>query len=77
MSALNIPLPTEPGRRTLAERHAVGRSLRERLPRSSHAVWSPTADRPDPIGLLEEADPIDECVAQGLAVSGGPQSLPG
>src|SRR6266853_1921389 len=56
MNALNIPLPTEPGRRTLAERRAVGRSLRERVPRSSHAAWSPAADRPDPINLLEEQD---------------------
>ena len=56
MSTLNIPLPTEPGRRTLAERRAVGRSLRERVPRSSHAEWSPAADRPDPISLLEEQD---------------------
>src|SRR5258706_4928609 len=56
MSTLNVPLPTEPGRRTLSERSAVGRSLRERVPRSSHAAWSPAADRPDPIGLLEEQD---------------------
>jgi uncharacterized protein (DUF2252 family) len=56
MCALNIALPTEPGRRTLAERRAVGRSLREKAPRSSHASWSPAADRPDPIGLLEEQD---------------------
>src|SRR5215470_13245424 len=54
MCALNIALPNEPGRRTLAERRAVGRSLRERVPRSSHASWSPEASRPDPIGLLEE-----------------------
>src|SRR2546425_4002066 len=56
MCAQNSALPTEPGRRTLAERRAVGRSLRERVPRSSHAAWSPAADRPDPIGLLEEQD---------------------
>src|SRR5579864_6753993 len=56
MSTLNIPLPTKPGRRTLAERRAVGRSLRERVPRSSHAGWSPAADRPNPISLLEEQD---------------------
>ena len=56
MSALNIPLSTEPGRRTLTERRAVGRELRKRVPRSSHAAWSPAADRPDPIGLLQEQD---------------------
>src|SRR5260370_10200444 len=56
MSTLNVPLVTEPGRRTLAERRAVGRSLREKVPGSSHAEWSPAADRSDPIGLLEEQD---------------------
>ena len=24
------------------------------MPRSSHAGWDPPADRPDPVGLLEE-----------------------
>ncbi len=56
MSTLNIPLPTRPGRRTLAERRALGRSLREKVPRSSHDTWSPAADRPNPISLLEEQD---------------------
>src|SRR5215472_12842170 len=56
MSISNIPLLTEPGRRTLAGRRAAGRSLRERVPRSSHAEWSPAADRPDPISLLQEQD---------------------
>src|SRR5258708_22908405 len=56
MNALNIALPAEPGGRTRSERSAVGRSLRERVPRSSHAAWSPAADRPDPISLLEEQD---------------------
>src|SRR3989442_335740 len=56
MSTSNISLPTEPGRRTPADRRAMGRSLREKVPRSSHAKWSPAADRPDPISLLEEQD---------------------
>ena len=56
MSTRNISLSIEPGSRTLAERRAFGRSLRERVPRSSHAEWSPAADRPDPINLLEEQD---------------------
>src|SRR6266852_1633501 len=56
MNALNIPLPAEPGRRTLVERRAVGRELRKRVPRSSHAAWSSAADRPDPICLLQEQD---------------------
>src|SRR5256884_4099803 len=56
MNALNNPVPAQPGRRTLAEGRAAGRELRKRVPRSSHAAWSPAADRPDPIGLLEEQD---------------------
>jgi uncharacterized protein (DUF2252 family) len=37
-----------------ADRAASGRSLRARVPRSSHADWEPGPDRPDPIALLEE-----------------------
>src|SRR5258708_24443708 len=56
MSTLNVPLLTEPGRQTLAGGRAVGRSRRGKVPRSRHAAWSPAADRPDPISLLEEQD---------------------
>ena len=56
MATLDNPLQAEPGRRTLAARRAFGRSLREGVPRSSHAAWSPVSDRPDPISLLEEQD---------------------
>jgi hypothetical protein len=56
MSISNIPLLTGPGHRTLAERRAFGKGLREKVPRSSHAEWFPAADRPDPISLLEEQD---------------------
>src|SRR6266568_7001223 len=56
MNTLNSPVLTEPGHRTLAEGRAMGRELRKRVPRSSHAAWSPAADRPDPIGLLQEQD---------------------
>jgi hypothetical protein len=46
------------------ERAAVGRSLRSRVPRESHAAWEPQADRPDPIALLEEqaAERVPELV---------------
>lgn len=36
-----------------AEQQAVGKALREQVPRSRHGNWHPTADRPDPITLLE------------------------
>jgi uncharacterized protein (DUF2252 family) len=39
-----------------AERVAAGKSLRRRVPRSSHAVWSAPRDRPDPIDLIKETD---------------------
>jgi uncharacterized protein (DUF2252 family) len=54
MSASSTPLPGKEFVRTLADRRAAGRALRKEVPRSSHAEWSPVADRPDPISLLEE-----------------------
>jgi uncharacterized protein (DUF2252 family) len=41
---------------SLDERLAKGRTARDRTPPSSHAGWSPAADRPDPVGLLEQQD---------------------
>jgi len=38
---------------TPSERAARGREARRRTPRSSHAVWKPRPDRPDPVDLLE------------------------
>ncbi|MGO8904826.1 MAG: DUF2252 domain-containing protein [Solirubrobacteraceae bacterium] len=37
----------------MAERAARGKAARAEVPRSSHAVFQPAADRPDPIELLE------------------------
>ena len=39
---------------TRAERYAAGKSLRTRVPRTSHGEWAAASDRPDPISLLEE-----------------------
>src|SRR6266702_2326557 len=36
------------------ERRARGKEARDRTPASSHAEWTPAADRPDPVALLEE-----------------------
>jgi len=41
---------------TRTERYAMGKALREKCPRSSHAVWQPAADRPDPVSLVLKAD---------------------
>jgi uncharacterized protein (DUF2252 family) len=38
-----------------AERVAQGRALRQDMPRSSHAAWSPPAARPSPLDLLERS----------------------
>jgi len=43
-------------RPTRAELIARGEAMRKQCPRSSHAVWSAPADRPDPLGLIEEAN---------------------
>ena len=40
---------------TRAERYAAGKALRSKAPRTSHGGWTPAADRPDPISLLEES----------------------
>jgi uncharacterized protein (DUF2252 family) len=37
-----------------AEWSALGRAARQDAPRSSHGRWKPSADRPDPVALLEE-----------------------
>ena len=41
---------------SLDERLSQGLTARDRTPPSSHAGWSPAADRPDPVGLLEQQD---------------------
>ena len=38
-----------------AELYALGKSLREKSPRSAHADWKAPHDRPDPLHLLEES----------------------
>ena len=43
-----------PELKTIEQRRAEGRALRVDVPRSAHAGWTPPADRPDPISLLEE-----------------------
>jgi uncharacterized protein (DUF2252 family) len=36
-----------------AELIALGKAMRDKCPRSSHAVWKPPQDRPDPVRLIE------------------------
>jgi uncharacterized protein (DUF2252 family) len=39
-----------------AERAAAGKALRDAMPRSAHASWSPPDDRADPVETLEESN---------------------
>ena len=41
---------------SVADRKARGKDARDTTPLADHAGWSPAADRPDPVGLLEEQD---------------------
>jgi uncharacterized protein (DUF2252 family) len=52
-------------RLTVQERIARGRAARARVPRSSHAAFSPSPRRPDPVALLEKqaATRVPELVA--------------
>src|SRR5260221_14412914 len=43
-------------RPTRAELYAMGESLRNTCPRSSHGVWKVPHDRPDPVRLIKDAD---------------------
>src|SRR5713226_6855986 len=54
MHELHGSLRAAQNARTLADRRAAGRELRKKVPRSIHAEWTPAADRPDPLSLLEE-----------------------
>jgi uncharacterized protein (DUF2252 family) len=41
---------------TVEQRLAAGRALRERVPRTSHAKWTPSPHRPEPVALLRESN---------------------
>ena len=38
-----------------SERFAIGRALRQRVPRRELGRWEPPADRPDPVALIQES----------------------
>ena len=60
MSCLTPTLPA----RTLAQRIAVGEELRRSVPHELHASWLPSAERADPIAILEQqsAERVPELV---------------
>jgi len=59
-----LPQITQRRKLTPAERAARGKEARKLAPRSSHGVWAPRPDRPDPVDLLEEqaADRVAELI---------------
>jgi uncharacterized protein (DUF2252 family) len=46
----------EASRATTEERMAAGKALREKVPRSSQANWTPGANRPDPVEVLKSTE---------------------
>jgi uncharacterized protein (DUF2252 family) len=51
-------IDSELARLTPAERVERGKKARAAVPRDSHAEFSPTADRPDPVALLQEQEAV-------------------
>ena len=45
---------------SVADRRARGLEARDRAPLSCHTGWAPAADRPDPVGLLQDQDATRE-----------------
>ncbi len=54
MSATRVEHPS------IDERRAAGKEARSRTSPASHAGWTPSADRPDPVALLEEQNETRE-----------------
>mgnify|MGYP006266904811 CR=1 FL=1 len=52
----SIRSPSQSQFRSRTERIETGKSLRDKLPRSTHATWQPPTNRRDPIDVLEESN---------------------
>ncbi|MEI7665011.1 MAG: DUF2252 family protein [Synechococcaceae cyanobacterium ELA263] len=52
----NLRGASQPQFRARAERIAIGKSLRQQIPREQHALWQPRSDRRDPIAVLEDSN---------------------
>jgi uncharacterized protein (DUF2252 family) len=53
---INREFPPHQSHHSRAELKAMGKTLREKCPRTSHAEWKPPHDRPDPVRLVLKAD---------------------
>jgi|SwirhisoilCB2_FD_contig_123_125251_length_4901_multi_4_in_0_out_0_2 uncharacterized protein (DUF2252 family) len=56
MNVVEMARETGKSALSIAARIEEGRALRQLVPRSAHAEWSPPADRPDPLDLLQAQD---------------------
>ena len=56
LNADSVSGEVTPAFRSRDERIAAGKALRDRVPRESHAVWEPTANRRNPIDILQESN---------------------
>src|SRR5262249_4973781 len=54
--AETAPPPAAPEYLSVEQRRALGRGMRQSVPRSSHAAWKPPADRRDPVEVLQAQD---------------------
>jgi len=54
--SVNLRIPAFQRHPSRAELAAMGKALRDKCPRVSHAEWKPPKDRPDPVRLLEQSD---------------------
>src|SRR5271166_4847702 len=53
---VNLNIPAFQAHQSRTELAAMGKALREKCPRTSHAEWKPPHDRPDPVRLVLKAD---------------------
>src|SRR6478609_3178313 len=56
MTTMEIARETGRQAPSIADRMAEGRAIRQNVPRSAHAAWTPPADRPNPLDLLTAQD---------------------
>jgi uncharacterized protein (DUF2252 family) len=49
-------MPKSAGTQPWEQRRETGKALRARVPRASHALWEPAADRPSPLALLRDSN---------------------
>jgi uncharacterized protein (DUF2252 family) len=52
----NLKIPAFQAHHSRAELAAMGKALRDKCPRTSHAEWKPPHNRPDPVRLVLKAD---------------------